>query len=278
MNVFFFLGTLQTWSLIAHGITTNPNDLAGGSGTGEGGKTGVDGGRSSDNNGQQYASHPASGAVVEAFDGSENTIQAGDSSSSSLQNSGAPLPAHAGVAKPVSIVGRPSSPSAASSADCAKMSAQGQCLGWCLFLLSTLLLLSSHDYYQYPSIVIQVLIFTCQLVIFRLPSFVWSLVLSSFNRRSKMINDASEDESSEMSTSDRCKCKLALPVSTQYKNSHHCHYHHPDDALLSSPFFLEESKCSSNVNNKVISQSTTLSFPPRSRIKQNHVDPSSVCT
>lgn len=92
-----------------------------------------------------------------------------------------------------------------------------------------------------------------------------------------MVNDASE-KSSEMSTLDRCKCKLPLPVSTQSKNSHHCHYHHPDDALLSSPFFIEESNCSSNVNYKVISQSTTLSFPPRSRIKRNHVDPSSVCT
>lgn len=177
----------------------------------------------------------------------------------------------------MSIVGRPSSPSAASSADCAKMSAQGQCLGWCLFLLSTLLLLSSHDYYQYPSIVIQVLIFTCQLVIFKLPSFVWSLVLSSFSNRNKMVTEPSE-ENGEMSTVDRCKCKLPLPVSTQYKNSHHCRHYHQDDAFLSSTLFREESNCSSNVNYKVISQSTTLSFPPRSRIKRDHFDPSSVCT
>ncbi|CAL8087295.1 unnamed protein product [Orchesella dallaii] len=118
-----YTGKLQTWTLIAHGIPLNPNDQGDDSGIGGGGST-----KGSD--GQQGTDASASGntAAVVEFDGSDNTIVL-ESSSSQLHNS-PPLAAHAGEAKPVSIVGRPESPASPSSAmsGCAKMSTQGQCL------------------------------------------------------------------------------------------------------------------------------------------------------
>lgn len=121
MNHLWISGKLHTWTLIAHGISSNPNEQVDGSGSGGGKKiiptdTAISG------------SEPP---VVE-FDGSQNSIAIQPSHVHSP-----PLAANSERAdSSVSILSTSmaSSPSSSSS-DCAKLSSNGQCLGWCLLLL-----------------------------------------------------------------------------------------------------------------------------------------------
>lgn len=121
MYLFCITGELITWALNLHGIERNPND--------------EDVSSSFPPNAPDERNF---GGVAEPsrpgdFDGSENSIVAEPS-----RKQNPPLAANAEVGKPsVSILSASaaSSSSLPASSKCAKLSVNGQCLGWCLFLV-----------------------------------------------------------------------------------------------------------------------------------------------
>jgi hypothetical protein len=126
------LGKLQTWSLIAHGITSNPNDLVDGSGSGLGGnkKDATATNMASPVSSKDHQ-HPS---VVE-FDGSVNTIAVQPNDHPEQTH---PFAANSDIAaadSSVSILSTSVASSPSSSANCAKVSNNGHCLGWCLLIL-----------------------------------------------------------------------------------------------------------------------------------------------
>jgi len=131
---------LQTWSLIAHGTTSNPNDLVDGSGSGlnGGNKNDIATGTSSGaGSGIINAPRPS---VVE-FDGSVNSLAPENEHDHQTSNSQSPhlfAAANSDIAaadSSVSILSTSVASSPSSSAHCAKVSNNGQCLGWCLLIL-----------------------------------------------------------------------------------------------------------------------------------------------
>jgi hypothetical protein len=122
-------GKLQTWSLIAHGIETNPNERVKDQDTSS--KSGTGNKKTSPNDGGEFVRNASSKSPGDEndFDGSDNSIAVPLNHAINSQSSNSEM---------LSILST-SVASSPSSSSCAKISDHGACLGWCLLLLLTYL-------------------------------------------------------------------------------------------------------------------------------------------